>query len=575
MQYKKLVAGIAAVAAALGGMALGAMTANADELTMPENATPSTITLNKAADANTSQSTYTAYRIAAYTDPVVNADGKLTSFGLQPVDSSQWDWKISEAITAANIDTTGYKSNLYALASLSTSGDEAKLRDFVDNLSVPTKLGSDEPSVTATELQIGDNTVPDQGWYFVTDSNGTNLLVGTALTASSGQSYTTLVNTNVDPATEQTLGVVNVKPNPAASAVTVTKSAYMGTYFKKNGSVATANVGDTLTYVVSSVIPTTTGQTDPTFTFKDTASKGLTVDASSIRVFYDADDDDKYNYFDATGDTLLAKDTDYTVTGPTASDSGTVTQVDVKNVGGKDGQKLTLLYKASTTKDAVDNQVTNAATASYDGGAESAPASVTVKFGMFTLKKIDKNHNGIAGAQFSVTGSDGNAIIFEKTDVNGEWVRAADQSVKVDNVTYFKNVPTSQGGALYFWGLAEGGYSVYEQKVAEGYAQQYRAGFSVSIDKNGQRTYNYDKAKDQYKLVTFRDADGAEVTPSNSTKVVGGAAQVLNIKNISELPLTGGAGLTMFVTAAIVFSGVGVTLLVKSGTRRARRVMRA
>lgn len=59
------------------GMALGTMTVNADTdtLTVPETATPSTITLNKADDADTSKSTYTAYRIAAYIDPVANADG--------------------------------------------------------------------------------------------------------------------------------------------------------------------------------------------------------------------------------------------------------------------------------------------------------------------------------------------------------------------------------------------------------------------------------------------------------------------------------------------------------------------
>lgn len=78
MQFKKLIAGVAAVAAALGGMALGTMTVNADTdtLTVPETATPSTITLNKADDADTSKSTYTAYRIAAYIDPVANADGQ-------------------------------------------------------------------------------------------------------------------------------------------------------------------------------------------------------------------------------------------------------------------------------------------------------------------------------------------------------------------------------------------------------------------------------------------------------------------------------------------------------------------
>ena len=106
MQFKKLIAGVAAVAAALGGMALGTMTVNADTdtLTVPETATPSTITLNKADDADTSKSTYTAYRIAAYIDPVANADGQADFLWLKAVDSDKWDGNIREAIAVAGKD---------------------------------------------------------------------------------------------------------------------------------------------------------------------------------------------------------------------------------------------------------------------------------------------------------------------------------------------------------------------------------------------------------------------------------------------------------------------------------------
>ena len=109
-------------------------------------------------------------------------------------------------------------------------------------------------------------------------------------------------------------------------------------------------------------------------------------------------------------------------------------------VAGKDGQKLVLLYNAVVAKAAVDDQVTNSATANYNGG----------KLGFFTMKKIDKQHNGIGGALFSVSDSGGNAVVFEKGSANGSWVRAADQSVKVDNVTYFTSIPTNAGG-LSHW----------------------------------------------------------------------------------------------------------------------------
>lgn len=57
-------------------------------------------------------------------------------------------------------------------------------------------------------------------------------------------------------------------------------------------------------------------------------------------------------------------------------------------VAGKDGQKLVLLYNAVVAKAAVDDQVTNSATANYNGGADSEAATTVVKLGFFTMKKI-------------------------------------------------------------------------------------------------------------------------------------------------------------------------------------------
>lgn len=73
---------------------------------------------------------------------------------------------------------------------------------------------------------------------------------------------------------------------------------------------------------------------------------------------------------------------------------------------------------------------------------------ISVQFALCQL--LDKQHNGIGGALFSVSDSGGNAVVFEKGSANGSWVRAADQSVKVDNVTYFTSIPTNAGG-LSHW----------------------------------------------------------------------------------------------------------------------------
>ena len=53
--------------------------------------------------------------------------------------------------------------------------------------------------------------------------------------------------------------------------------------------------------------------------------------------------------------------------------------------------------------------------------ADSEAATTVVKLGFFTMKKIDKQHNGIGGALFSVSDSGGNAVVFEKGSANGSW----------------------------------------------------------------------------------------------------------------------------------------------------------
>lgn len=82
----------------------------------------------------------------------------------------------------------------------------------------------------------------------------------------------------------------------------------------------------------------------------------------------------------------------------------------------------------------------------------------TGKLTSFGLKAVDSDKwDGNIREAIAVAGKDGqklvllyNAVVFEKGSANGSWVRAADQSVKVDNVTYFTSIPTNAGG-LSHW----------------------------------------------------------------------------------------------------------------------------
>lgn len=569
MQMRKLFAGLAAAATLLGGLAIGAATANAAEVTLDDSYKP-TITLTKSDDkAETGE--YTAYQLAGYTDAVVNDKGQLTSIGLTKTeDYGKWEANFKQALTDAGIteklnDSNGEKSILYTLARLDTVNDGAELRKFVETLKVPTKLGSDEPSVTGTTLTLGTATeVPAAGWYFVTDTKGTNLLVATALKDTEGTVYNSLFNTEADPATEQKLGVAEVKPD-------VTPVPDKTAKWTDGSSASTAEVGQTLNYVVSGKVPNTTGFATYSYKFSDVASKGLTVNKDSLKVYYDENTNGKYD----TEDTLL-KNTAYTVEGPTVDTATgeTTTTVTVANVAGNDGKTIALQYTATVNGDALD-QVTNKATVNHNGGAESGEKTVTTKFGSFTFTKVDAQDNGIEGAYFDViySGSNDNGMVFKKIG-DGVYVRAADKDYNesdvnkeykdVENGQYTVNLRSPKNGVITVQGLKATGYVVREQKPAEGYMQSVKGNFVVQLTFDQQSDaisteFNSVKHQDLFKLVT--------ISKDKST------ATVLNVKNVTELPKTGAAGIAMFMAVAALLGGAAATVFAKS--RSAKRALNA
>ena len=64
------------------------------------------------------------------------------------------------------------------------------------------------------------------------------------------------------------------------------------------------------------------------------------------------------------------------------------------------------------------------------------------------MKKIDKQHNGIGGACSLLATAAATPSSSRRAPLTAAGVRAADQSVKVDNVTYFTSIPTNAGGAF-------------------------------------------------------------------------------------------------------------------------------
>lgn len=101
-------------------------------------------------------------------------------------------------------------------------------------------------------------------------------------------------------------------------------------------------------------------------------------------------------------------------------------------------------------------------------------------------------------------------------------------------------------------GLAAGTYTVVETQAPTDYAQNFRVTFNVEITDEG--------------LITFEPDALRQVQPVNNT-TANATATVLNVKSVTQLPLTGAAGTVLFTVVALLVGGAGVAVAVKSRRR--------
>ena len=112
------------------------------------------------------------------------------------------------------------------------------------------------------------------------------------------------------------------------------------------------------------------------------------------------------------------------------------------------------------------------------------------------------------------------------------------------------NVKTGADGKLSFTGLDKTKtYTVTETARANGNYLDIKPSFTVSFNNNGGAVLSRTDASDPWGLV-------------NTT-----AKTVKNVKSITQLPLTGAAGTTLFTVVALLVAGAGVTVAVKSRQR--------
>ena len=515
MKVRKLFAGIAAAATLLGGMALGAASAQA--------ADPQTTPLLQVNNAQEGRM-YTPYKFATFE----NADNGTVEV------STVEAWK--DAVTAAADTANGndsipaeYKNN--PAAYVATFNAE-QIRKFAEELAKTNPLPTaDGAGLTVTAEQAGTAqpvAVDGEGWYLVTDTYngkaGTPAVVATTVNGLDNLRIVADAKTGQGGIT--TVGRFNAKnENPLTPP---SKTAKVGDV-DVNGK--TVNVGDTVDFTVSAAVPASAANYDVyPFTITDTASKGLKVaETNTFKVQVDGKDVDAALYkVEQTGSAAVGTTT-------------TITFASAKSLAGK---TIVVSYTGVVTKDALtglDGSVDNKATITTNGGTSGEGKTESKTYG-FQFKKIgvDNDANALAGAQFVVKKKDGK---FLKQDTESKaWSSVDDQT----NATVFTS---GADGLVKFKGLADGDYTVMETSAPNGYAQNFRVTFDVSIAENG--------------TVTFKQDLLHQVTLPTDDQI----ATVKNVKSITQLPLTGAAGTTLFTVVALLVAGAGVTVAVKSRQR--------
>lgn len=307
---------------------------------------------------------------------------------------------------------------------------------------------------------------------------------------------------------------------------------------KTPGSHASAQVGDTLTFTLTSTIPDMTEYDTYSFIFHDTLSSGLTFTPGSVEVY--------------VGGTKLenAGNADFTVTEPTGTDGGdlTVTMNDFKaNHQGDAGKEIKVVYKATLNKNAVADNVTDATTneahleysndPSTGGTGHTNHDKVYVYDFEFTLNKTDGT-NPLEGAHFTLKDNDqpdANTINLIQVQA-GDGTKPAIYRVAEEGETGVTDVVTPASGKIVFRGLEAGTYKLVETEAPQGY-NKVADPITVTIE----ATYHEDGTLDSWTI----NGSG-----QNPVEVVNNAGAIL--------PGTGGMGTVVFTVVGVVVVVAGV-----------------
>ena len=361
-------------------------------------------------------------------------------------------------------------------------------------------------------------------------------------------------DTSTAPGNETVKSVASLVSVTDANATVNMKSNYPTVVKKVNNKNADdVNIGDTVTYTLTSKVPDMTGYTSYVFNFKDTLSAGLTFkEITSVTV----------------GDTTIAKvdagqEANNTYTLAQTGQNITITMNNFLD-SNKDntGKEIKVTYTATLNKDAVTgfDANKNSATVEYsnkpgtNNKGESEPSIVDVHTFNFTifkyyLKGADKT--GLANAEFELYKANGE-VAGDKVNIkkvtDGEYRVATSEEAAAEG---FKSdvIVSGNNGKVLVKGLDAGTYYLRETKAPEGYNKLLsdikvviKANYDVKTGKLTSYSVDY-----TYNGTTTTGTEIKDTTTSPEVAVEN--------KTGAQLPSTGSKGALMVTLAGIVLFG--------------------
>lgn len=586
-RFVAIALGVALAAGPAAMMPAAALAAPATDAAAASTTAGTTITLQGADGASLAGHTFDVYRIGTYTDQILNGT-RISSLGVRG-DTASNAWA-ADAIGIANAYDPSTADDIGKVYGYDDAGNIANIKmdsqaRQLRNISKALAQSSRRPAaiqgganLTTTQSTLTIN-VPSEGLYYITDSAGNPIMVGT----KSGNANI-MKNDAKDPQW-RTLGVAVVKAKSVRGDKKVQVSRD-GRTVGKDGTTddpVGVTVGDTVTNTVEVTVPNKQAAGAVKFKLID-QPKGQTYVKGSLSVRLK-----NAPQTDITADAIVydgttqnnAKSIPGDPTLKTADNRPADPDLAIPAGGwGIDGKKLldkysnrtiVITYRMTVDKASVTDPANNTihTYGTFTDGIHFTTITdqdkADIKAYDFTLRKVDAGNVNtlLDGAQFQIQRNGK----WMNLDWNtGKWSDAANQGSATVFVTGDTNHDgtvnnrddASQRGLIRFKGLGYGTYTVTETREPAGYASYAKPTFTVTIDDAGTSI--------QYR--------GTGTVPNLTSRLDNNTVQVKNVANLTQLPQTGGVlAFAFWLACAMPLFAIGGTMAVRGARNRRDALM--